>query len=344
MIIQIVKPGLLTTIQDLGRYGYQKFGVVVGGAVDSFAAQIANLLVGNQGGESVLEFTVQGPTLYFQTDALIAICGSDMSPTIEHMQVPQWRPVFVRAGHTLKFQTSSVGCRTYLAIAGGFDVPQVLGSRSTFLRAGFGGIQGRAVVAGDVLASLNPSHLSQLLAARLHDPPSSSLRPFTAAKWGISHPLYSYIPNPKGLEPICVRVMHGLEYSRFDSESQEYFFNRVFRVTAKSDRMGCRLSGPKLMTSYKYDMISEAVTVGTIQVPTDGNPIILLADRQTTGGYPRIAQVASIDIPKIGQCMPGTLIQFRNISLAEAQALYLNKVAELTSIAHSIRYTIQRGS
>jgi antagonist of KipI len=341
--IQIVKPGLLSTIQDLGRYGYQKYGVVVSGAVDGFAARVANLLVGNDERESVLEMTYQGPTLTFQSDSLIAICGGDLSPMIESTRVPLWRPVFVPAGSILSFYRPVTGIRAYLAIAGGFDVEEILGSKSTYLHAGFGGFQGRALQSGDVLPLRMPSLFSEQILQNLIRQSRQEM-PFKASLWGVSPAVFSYLPRHAEGEPVVIRALEGLEFQRFIAESQQVFYNCSYQITTKSDRMGVRLSGSPLMQIQQQELLSEAVTAGTVQVPADGQPIVLLSDRQTTGGYPRIAQVVSVDLPVLGQCQPGTRIRFQKIPLSSAQALYLQREREIRQLKGMIRSRIRSDS
>ncbi|MBN3526571.1 biotin-dependent carboxyltransferase family protein [Paenibacillus apiarius] len=321
MSLYILKPGLLTTIQDQGRYGYQQQGVIASGAMDSFALRAANVLAGNEQGAAALEITLRGPSIRFEADALIAICGGNLAPCIGAQKVPLWRSVLVRAGEALEFGPCLSGARTYLAVAGGIDVPLVLGSRSTYLRAGLGGFQGRALQAGDVLrcgaasgraAAYMRNHLGAL-----------ESEPFAAASWFIgfsSRPLYAQDP--------VIRFVEGRDFRHFTEESKRAFVSRPFRVTPQSDRMGFRLEGADLRLKAPCEPISAAVSFGTVQVPPEGNPIVLMADRQTIGGYPKIAQVASVDLPMLAQVKPGERIQFAEISLERAEELYVE--AELS--------------
>lgn len=307
----VIKPGLLTTVQDLGRRGAQKYGVVVGGAMDTFACRVANLLVNNDIGEAAIEMTVIGPVIQFETDALIAICGGDFSPVIDGREVPQWRAVFVRAGCTLTLHHAAAGSRCYLALGGGIDVPEQMGSRSTYLRAALGGYDGRALAAGDRLRTRRPDRkLLSKLAAQCGDEPLTPASPLV-----FQHMLPNYSHDP------IVRVVEGTHYGRFTARSRELLFQEFFRVTPQSDRMGYRLQGPPLALEASAELISEAVTFGTVQVPPDGNPIVLMADRQTTGGYPKIAQIAAVDLPVMAQLAPGSTVRFTPIPLADAQRL-----------------------
>lgn len=319
-MITIVKPGLLTTIQDLGRYGYQRYGVVVSGAMDSFSVRIANLLVGNDQNTPVLEITLIGPTLFFHEDTLISICGSDLAPTVEGKPVQLWRPVLIKKGRTLKFSICEVGCRTYLAVAGGFSVKNIMGSSATYIRGKMGGLDGRALQANDQLFILPQNEISQKILSMLDRKNTVS--------WKVP---FAIDTNP------TIRVVKGHQYNLFTKESQQGFFESSFQITSDADRMGYRLNGPPLTLSEKEEMISEAIVVGTIQVTPDGNTVILLADRQTTGGYPKIAQIISVDLPLLAHVKPGETLKFKEVTLAEAQTLFLQKEQYI----HDLRIGIQ---
>jgi antagonist of KipI len=318
MSIRVIKPGLLTSVQDLGRYGYQKHGVIVSGAMDPFAHRIANLLVGNQESEATLEMTLLGPTLQFEADALIAICGADLSPSVGSIPLPLWKPILVKKGETVRFGGCRNGTRAYLAVAGGFPLPKVMGSRSTYLRAGLGGYNGRSLLTGDELPIGIPSEQGRLLIGQLQSQRGEGA--FSAAEWGAAPELMpAYRAQP------VIRAMRGNQFEWFSPESREAFFTRPFRVTPQSDRMGYRLEGPTLNLAEKKELISEAVAFGSVQVPAEGNPIVLLADRQTTGGYPKIAQIATVDLPVIAQTKPGDTLRFEEISREEAEYLYVER-------------------
>ncbi|RCW51870.1 biotin-dependent carboxyltransferase family protein [Paenibacillus prosopidis] len=329
--IKVLRPGLLTTVQDLGRYGFQKYGVVAGGVMDTGAARTANWLVGNADREAVLEITLTGTELVIESEMVIAVCGGDMSVTIDGQAMPLWRPVLIRAGAVVKFSAYRSGCRSYLAAAGGFDVPEVMGSRSTYLRGSIGGFEGRAMKAGDVLAVKQPS----LLSARIHAALSAGFEGgFSASNWHASH--FAIAENLA--EPI-IRAIPGTHFDLFTPGSQEDLFNQTFRIGVQSDRMGCRLEGTqKLQLSSPAEMLSEAVANGTVQVPPDGNPIVLLADRQTTGGYPRIAQVATVDIPVFAQLKPGDRFRFEAVTQQEAERLYLDGERDMQLLKAAISY------
>ena len=330
MSLKVLKPGLLASIQDLGRYGFQKYGVVVGGAMDALSLRLANLLVGNKEGEAAIEITMMGTSFQFEKESWIAITGGDLSPQINGQRVPMWRPVMVRKGTVLEFKNCRSGCRAYVAIAGGLAVSQVMNSRSTYLRGAIGGYKGRALKTGDRLLFNPPTTCFSSLAE------TSSL-PFAAANWRIP---IDHIINRKKIH--IVRVIKGAEFDKFSPESREQFFRQEFTITPQSDRMGYRLTGPAISLDQPFDMLSEAVTNGTIQVPTDGHPIILLADRQTTGGYPRIAQVASIDLPVVAQLTPGRSIRFQEISLSEAEHLYIERESNINQLKVGLSLKMHR--
>jgi antagonist of KipI len=334
MSLHILNPGLLTTIQDLGRFGYQQQGVIVSGAMDTFALRAANVLVGNNQGEAALEITLMGPSIRFEADTLIAICGGNLSPNIGGKPVPSWRPVLIREGEILGFGPCIQGARAYIAVAGGLDVPIVMQSRSTFIRAGLGGYEGRALKAGDTVGfhAVSDSAAKYIRSGRV----MLESKPFTAAPWFIgptSRPAYTKDP--------VIRFIPGREFSQFTEESRTAFVSHKFGVTPQSDRMGFRLEGPVLQLESPLDPISEAVTFGTVQVPSQGNPIILMADCQTIGGYPKIAQVISVDLPVLAQMKPGDSIQFAEISLEKAEALYIDEELSFEQTVKSIEFHLK---
>lgn len=316
-MITIVKPGLLTTVQDLGRFGYQKFGVVVGGALDRFAARVANAIVGNDENAAVLELAQLGPELRFERDALIAWCGAEFDARIGGETLPADRAVQVRAGETVFFGAAKSGVRAWLAVAGGIDVPLVLGSRTTYRRGGFGGFEGRPLRAGDKLRCGEASEWAQRYSAKAPRFSAWSVRPHTLGK-----------PAPAGV----VRAMRGPEWDWFRPEAQRLFFASEWRATKDADRMGVRLAGPALPQVEAREMISEGVTDGVVQVPAGGEPIVLLPSRQTVGGYPRIAAVAAVDHGRLAQLMPGRTLRFQEITVAEAHGLYLARERDLNRV------------
>jgi antagonist of KipI len=325
MSIRVLQPGRLTSVQDLGRDGYQRHGVVVGGAMDPFALRVANVLVGNPEATAVCEMTLAGPTLRFEQDALVAVCGADLTPQIAGQTIGSYRPVAVRRGSVLQFGEPRRGCRAYLAVAGGFDVPLVMGSRSTYLRARLGGFHGRALQVGDVL-SLGPLPESarRRVDRWLH---AAGSQPLFRPTWSAATDR-----TPTHGEGIVVRAMRGGQCDWFDAASQELFFSAEFEVTSQSDRMGYRLAGPTLHLVTPRELISEAVSAGTVQVPPAGLPIALMADRPTTGGYPKIATAATVDLSALAQARPGDKIRFEEVSLAAAQQLLRTREAEFAKL------------
>ena len=288
MAITVIRAGMLTTVQDLGRSGVRSLGVPPGGAADALALRIVNLLVGNDEGAAALEFTLFGPELEFAVDATIAVGGGNFIGAL-----PRWQPVRVRAGERVKFGAARSGCRGYLAVAGGLDVPVVLGSRGTYLRAALGGLAGRALRDGDVLRA---SEVTREVIGRWH--------------------LDERILPAYGVSPM-VRCVRGAQAAEFGGT----FTAVEFKVTAKSDRMGVRLAGPTVARSGERELVSTTVVPGTVQVPPDGQPIVLLADAQTIGGYPQIAHVVTVDLPLVAQLRPGDTVRFREISLEAAHEL-----------------------
>jgi antagonist of KipI len=328
MLISVLKPGLLTTVQDEGRFGYQKTGLVVSGALDAVALRTANLLVGNPAGAAGLEYTLRGPTLRFAADALLALTGADLAASISGQPVPPGRPVAVRAGAVLAFGAPKASGRAWLAVAGGVAVPPVLGSSATYLRAALGGVAGGALRAGDEL----PVGEWSAMGRRLFE----ALKPPTAAGWAAAgwHAAPAPLARPGAL--LGVRALPGPEYEQFVPASQRAFWAEEFTVTPAADRMGCRLSGPELRRLASTELLSSAVTFGTVQVPAGGQPIVLLADRQTTGGYPRLAQVITADLGRLAQALPGTRLRFQRTTLAEAQAQYLAQEQQLRTLACAV--------
>jgi antagonist of KipI len=316
-MITVLQPGLLTSVMDLGRPGHQRHGVVVGGALDRFAARVANMIVGNDDSAALLEMAQRGPELHFNADALVAWCGGGFAPQVGAEPLPRDRAVRIAAGERIRFGLARQGLRAWLAVAGGIDVPLVLGSRSTYRRAGFGGLEGRPLRAGDTLRAGPPSDWAL---ARLRAPArasSWSVRPETLVKPPV---------------PGSVRAMPGPEWGLFTPEAQQAFFTAEWKVTKDADRMGVRLDGPELPLAEPREMISEGVNEGIVQVPAGGAPIVLLASRQTVGGYPRLAAVAAADLGPLAQLAPGATLRFTRIALAEAHALLLGRERNLNRV------------
>ncbi|MFT0849539.1 biotin-dependent carboxyltransferase family protein [Achromobacter sp. F4_2707] len=305
MSITVIRPGLASTFQDCGRHGHQHLGVPVGGAMDLRAHQLANLIAGNEHDHATLEITLMGPTLRFDAPTCIALTGADLSPTVNGLTVPLGRPLIMHAGDILSFGERRNGVRCYLAWHGGIALPSLLGSQSTYLRGALGGFQGRTLRKEDVL----PLNLS--LRANTLETLEESLDRMSI-----------YLPSTLANNPRThLRVMRGPHTELFTQEAVHALFNSPYVITNESDRMGFRLQGQALPVRENRQLLSEGATFGSIQVPADGLPIVLMADRQSIGGYPKIGHVATVDLPQLAQCMPGEAVRFEEISLAQAQQL-----------------------
>jgi antagonist of KipI len=321
-----LRPGILVTVQDEGRHGYQHVGLCPGGAMDPVALALANALVGNEVGEAALEITVLGPDLEFGADTLIALCGAEFEASI-----PLNRPVLVEAGKLVHIGRAMRGARGYLAVAGGLPIEPVLGSRSTYLPGRFGGHEGRTLRRGDAIPLVaNVATLSLQRFEQLKGKNGRSVRwwapPLTA-------------PDR---EPILLHVIEGEHYGRFDAVAQRAFLDTIWSISADSNRMGFRLGGAPLARSVAADgsdeILSGPTCLGTVQVPANGQPIVLMADHQTTGGYPRIAEVAWADVPRLAQLAPGGKLHFARCSLEIAAQLRKAMRERLESALHGIAW------
>lgn len=314
--MKVIKPGLLTTVQDLGRFGLQHLGVVPCGAMDPVALELANALVGNPRDAAALEITVLGPELAFEADALVALCGAEMAAKVEGKPLPGNRPVLVRKGSVLGVGRAVRGSRAYLAIAGGIEPRAILGSRSTCLPAGFGGFEGRALRAGDALplaadaAAVALKRYLRISASRKAGPAGMSTVRWTAPA-----------PTLPESDSIVVHAMEGRHHAQFDAAARRAFYEVTWKVSPDSNRMGFRLAGPALARSEAVEILSEPTCLGTVQVPANGLPIALMADHQTTGGYPKIAEIAGADVPRLAQLAPGGSVRFGRCTLEEAVTL-----------------------
>ena len=302
MSLRVLRPGLLTTLQDHGRHGLQHVGLCPGGAMDPVALALANALVGNVRDEAALEITVIGPEIAFEEDTLVAVCGAEFKGSFPHN-----RPVLAPAGSRFNVGRALRGARAYLAVAGGFAVEPVLGSRSTYLPGGFGGFQGRSLRHGDVLPLRDPAASARF--AKLKKTKDGSV------KWS-APPLT--LPDR---EPILIHVLEGQHYASFDGNAQRVFLDAVWRIAPESNRMGFRLAGPALVRAQAGEILSGPTAVGSVQVPANGAPIALMADHQTTGGYPRIAEIVSADVPRLAQLAPGGTVHFARCDLGIAAEL-----------------------
>ena len=319
--------GLLTTVQDCGRYGYQRYGMPVSGAMDVFSLELANLLVGNDPGDACIEATISGPELEFTGSTWIAITGADMDPHLNGQGISMNTAIDVRSGDKLGFRGLRSGCRAYIAFAGGIAVPPVMGSRSTYLRAGIGGFHGRALMQGDELpiGESDPrSHLGR-----------------TSTGSARRKPLLKKLPEgliPEYKHEQTIRIISGPEAHYFEIAGLRSFLSTEYRVTAQSDRMGYRLTGePIKHKEGMTNIISAGISLGTVQVPGDGQPIILMADRQTSGGYARIARVITVDITLIAQMRPGDKIRFQETTLIKAQQQYIERQSTLSGLYRFLR-------
>ncbi len=308
--IEVIDGGMLTTIQDLGRYGYQRYGVPTSGALDLFALRAANRLVGNDDDAAGLEVTLLGPRLRFVVPATIALTGADLAARLDGQALPRWQTVLVAAGAVLSFGEPGDGMRAYLAVAGGIDVPVVLGSRSTYTRSKLGGVEGRPLKGGDVLEVCGDRPV--LLGGILRLPEAS--RP----DYGHEHAL---------------RVVLGPQDDRFSARGIETFLSSTYTVTPQSDRMGYRLTGAAIEHLGGPDIVSDGTPFGAVQVAGDGVPIVLLADRGTAGGYTKIATVIGPDLPRLAQATPGDAVTFARIDLDAAYAAVREQERRLGTIA-----------
>lgn len=318
----IEKSGLLTSIQDLGRYGFKKYGIITGGAMDPLSHRMANLLVQNHENEPTIEMTLYGPTIRFLENTIISLCGGNLSPSLNGRPMQMASPIHIQKGDVLTFSQPKTGCRAYLAIRGGIKIPKVMGSYSTYLRAQIGGFKGRPLQKGDHLEAGSLKHERDVI----------------STNWFASDLLHI---EPEGRKK--VRVLRGRHFEEFTKRSIDAFSKQSYKISSQSDRMGYRLDGVSLELFKQKEIISEAVAFGTIQVPANGKPIILMADSQTIGGYPKIAEVISVDLPVIAQAKPGDSLQFEFVTLDEAQQLYLNQEKQLKILKRGIGMKFNKG-
>lgn len=313
MHIQFIKPGLLSTIQDLGRLHHLSDAVPVSGAMDTLACRIANLVLGNPENATVIEFTFHGAVFLAETDLLISYSGEGATLNLGDMPLARDRPLIIPAKSVLSFSKNS-GSRTYLAVAGGWQAADVLGSKSTYIPACFGGMDGRSLKTGDLLQS--NSELSPLTRNLLHSLQAGKTR---QTKWSVARSLFI---KP---ELNTIRIIPGREFTWFPAGAILSLLSASFTVGNRSDRMAFQLEGDFPICAKKREMPSAAVTQGTIQASGDGKLMLLMADAQVTGGYPRIAQVAAVDLSLCAQLKPGDQIFFKEISRREAERLYIQR-------------------
>ncbi|MGQ9565249.1 MAG: biotin-dependent carboxyltransferase family protein [Candidatus Bathyarchaeales archaeon] len=299
-VLRVIKPGFFTTVQDLGRHGFLRFGVPVSGAMDKYAFTCANVLVGNQANCACLEVTLIGPELEALNDAQIAVAGADFLVTVNRASVPLWRTLNIKKGDKIAFVGSArKGCRAYLAVRGGIDVPVVLGSRSTYVRGGYGGIEGRVLKRGDLIHAFEShTHLETKIIA-----PSNLI--------------------PSYEKEFTVNVVLGPQEDMFTNMGIETFFSSTYTVTIESDRMGYRLDGATIERKVTSELVTDPLIPGAVQVLGNGKPAVLMADAQTSGGYPKIATVTSAGVSRLAQARPGDLVRFVKVSLTQARAEFL---------------------
>jgi biotin-dependent carboxylase-like uncharacterized protein len=292
-IFRILKPGLFTTVQDLGRYGYLKYGVPISGAMDTFSLIAANLLVANDPNAACLEVTLFGPELQALTKTQIAVTGGVFSPKINGQSVPMWQTIGVEEGDVIALEKIEKGCRAYLSIRGGINTPLVLGSRSTYVRGGFGGMNGRQLKTGDIIGGFETPLL----------------------RIGYSMP-EEIVPQFAG--KFTIHVILGPQAYMFTENGINAFLSSQYMVTSEADRMGYRLDGQIIEHKAKADIISDALLPGAVQVPKSGKPIVIMRDAQTTGGYAKIAVAITSDVSFLGQAKPNDTIEFFEIKLQQA--------------------------
>lgn len=312
---EVLEPGILTTVQDSGRYGFSQFGVPPSGVLDNFSFRVGNLLVGNREEEACLETTIMGLKLKALSEVVIAITGGDLSPTLNGESLDMWRTHLLVEGDIITFKKVRSGCRAYLALSGGFAIPKIMGSRSTYLSGRLGGLEGRALKKGDILYRFDrPSPLNKLGFRFPRD----------------SIPLYG--------KDLLLRVIPGPQGHHFTEKGFQTFRSSSYQVTPQCDRMGVRLEGPKIerRPDVEESIISEGLISGAVQVPGDGKPIIILTEL-VTGGYTKIATVISTDLPKVAQLKPGDRVNFEPISIEEAHRLLREQEEQLRIFENFIK-------
>lgn len=320
MSVHVLAPGLLSTLQDDGRHGWRHLGVGSAGALDAFSHAVANRLVGNDDRALAMELNLHGPRLRFDRAACIALCGGEIDAEADGVALPGWRRIALPAGSTLALGACRRGARAYLAVAGGFAAPRVLGSASTDLRGGFGGMRGRALAGGDVLP----------LAAQATAEAAETAGPVVAPWWIDPTPDLELHAGTD--RPALVRVLPG----RDALDPGDDLFAKAWRVAPASNRQGLRLLGAPLALRRPREAVSEPVAPGTLQLPPDGGPIVLLADAQTHGGYPRIGHAILADRPRLAQLRPGDAVRFQPCTPAQARRLACEQRQRLARIGYAI--------
>lgn len=308
-MLNVIKPGLFSTVQDAGRIGYQQYGVIVSGAMDAVAFRIGNALLKQQN-KAAIEMTLLGGSYEFEKKTAIVLAGGKMHATVNDNQVPMYKVIPINRGDVLKCGAIRKGARSYLCIAGGFSVDEILGSRSTYLKAGLGGFHGRPLQASDSIPygkSTIPYHTYQIKVDSFYE-----------------------------RKPI--RLLKGTEWHEFSPQMQQHFIEQHYTISLEADRMGYRLEGQSAISLEKpFNLLSEAVTIGTIQLPPSGQPILLMADRQTAGGYPKIAQIITADLHRVAQLIPKQPLHFELVTLEQAERAYFQLEQQLRLLETLLR-------
>lgn len=316
MSLRVLRPGVLATVQDLGRPGLAHLGIVPGGAMDPVSHRIANALVGNRADAATLEIALSGPELMLGCDALLALHGARFTAEIDGVAFPQSRPVLVPKGARLRIGRALAGCFDYLAVAGGLQVDPVLGSRSTYLPGGFGGWGGKSLARD---AELPLASDAEALARARFATLAPGHRALAVGRCETVRWLVPGITLPEHDEAV-IRTVEGLHAALFDEAARDLFYGGRWRIAPDSNRMGFRLQGPQLALARPTEILSQPTCLGTVQVPPAGQPIVLMVDHQTTGGYPRIAEVIAADVPRLAQSTPRATLRFAPVTLTEADA------------------------
>jgi antagonist of KipI len=324
MNLRVIKAGVMDTVQDLGRYGFQHLGINPGGAMDKMAAQLANILAGNSLDEAVIEMHFPAAAYFFEKPALISLTGADFAASINGEPVPCLRPILVSKFSILQFHRVHQGARAYLAVHGGFELQQWLNSYSTHLRAGAGGYKGRALQKDDELVLRNPVDFTEQIGKKEFD-----ILPWkTDTNWG-------------DIQSKEILVLPGHEWALLSDHAKEIFFDRAFLITNQSDRMGYRLKSEPLTTSSHEERVTSAVDFGTVQLLPNGQLTILMADHQTTGGYPRVAHVISVHHSRLAQKKPGDLFIFRFADQQLAEELLIKQSQHLRQLQNACRFRLE---
>ena len=316
---KVIKSGIFNTVQDLGRFGFQQYGMPVSGAMDSYALRVGNRLLGNEENKAGIEISTPGLSLEVLSRTVIAITGANFNPVINNSPAPMWEAIEVKKGDIISFHQIKNGCRSYLLVAGGINVPIVLGSKSTYIRGKIGGLKGSPLKKADVInIGKTNQELQNIIGRKV-----------------------ASIDIPDYHEENEIRVILGPQDDYFTKDGLHTFLNSFYEITVDSDRMGYRLKGPKIKSKNGSDIITDGIPLGSIQVPQDGMPIIMLADRQTTGGYAKIATVISVDVDKFAQMKPGNKIKFTQVNLEEAHQFLGEREKKINKIQFKKKETTE---